>query len=155
MRFISYFNVYLSISYIFLLSSCSTVTSSPPPPEITFNIFADTQANSGGLFYFVIHRTNEKQFMSDVYQDIANNIFNESHNLENLGFFSVVPGMNQEFKIIQPSQGSISLYFLLTQPNPEWKKLISMPFQENYDINIKSDNQIYISEHKPWYLWFY
>lgn len=154
MRFISYWKVYSSITYIFLLSACSTVTSSSPPPEITFNVFSDSQANSGGLFYFVIHRTNEKQFVSEIYQDIASKIFNDSQNLENLGFFSVVPGINQECKITQPLQGSISLYFLLTQPNTEWKKLISMPFQENYDISIKSNNKIYISEHKPWYLWF-
>ena len=72
----------------------------------------------------------------------------------NLGVFSIAPGFNQECLITQPSQGSVSLYFLLTQPNTQWKKLISMPFQEIYDVKIRSDNQIDIADHKSWYSLF-
>jgi hypothetical protein len=154
MLFLSSWKVHVLIFLFFVLSACSTVPTPLAPPEIIFNVSSDIQANNGGLFYFVVRRSNEKQFMSDVYQDIASKVFTDLKDTDNLGVFSIAPGFNQECLITQPSQGSVSLYFLLTQPNTQWKKLISMPFQEIYDVKIRSDNQIDITDHKPWYSLF-
>ena len=154
MLFLSSWKVHVLIFLFFVLSACSTVPTPLPPPEIIFNVSSDIQANNGGLFYFVVRRSNEKQFMSDVYQDIASKVFTDLKDTDNLGVFSIAPGFNQECLITQPSQGSVSLYFLLTQPNTQWKKLISMPFQEIYDVKIRSDNQIDITAHKSWYSLF-
>jgi hypothetical protein len=154
MLLLSSWKVHVLIVLFFLLSACSTVPTSPTPPEIVFNVSSDVQANNDGLFYFVVRRSNEKQFMSDVYQDIAGKVFTDLQDTDNLGVFSIAPGFNQECLITQPSQGSVSLYFLLTQPNTQWKKLISMPFQEIYDVKIRSDNQIDITAHKSWYSLF-
>jgi hypothetical protein len=154
MLFLSSWKVHLLIFLFFVLSACSTVPTPLAPPEIIFNVSSDIQANNGGLFYFVVRRSNEKQFMSDVYQDIASKVFTDLKDTDNLGVFSIAPGFNQECLITQPSQGSVSLYFLLTQPNTQWKKLISMPFQEIYDVKIRSDNQIDITDHKSWYSLF-
>jgi hypothetical protein len=154
MLFLSSWTVHVLIFLFFVLSACSTVPTPLAPPEIIFNVSSDIQANNGGLFYFVVRRSNEKQFMSDVYQDIASKVFTDLKDTDNLGVFSIAPGFNQECLITQPSQGSVSLYFLLTQPNTQWKKLISMPFQEIYDVKIRSDNQIDITDHKSWYSLF-
>jgi|LakMenE01Jun11ns_1017448.scaffolds.fasta_scaffold9951112_2 hypothetical protein len=154
MLFLSSWKVHVLIFLFFVLSACSTVPTPLAPPEIIFNVSSDIQANNGGLFYFVVRRSNEKQFMSDVYQDIASKVFTDLKDTDNLGVFSIAPGFNQECLITQPSQGSVSLYFLLTQPNTQWKKLISMPFQEIYDVKIRSDNQIDITDHKSWYSLF-
>jgi hypothetical protein len=154
MLFLSSWKVHVLIFLFFVLSACSTVPTPLAPPDIIFNVSSDIQANNGGLFYFVVRRSNEKQFMSDVYQDIASKVFTDLKDTDNLGVFSIAPGFNQECLITQPSQGSVSLYFLLTQPNTQWKKLISMPFQEIYDVKIRSDNQIDITDHKSWYSLF-
>ena len=135
-----------------LLSACSS--SPAPPPSLVFNIKPDIQSNNGGLFYFVVRKANEKQFMQETYADVASKAFVDPVDPENLGIFSIVPGTKQMCEVSQPAQGSVALYFLLTQPSSQWKKLIAMPFQESYDINLKPNSQVEISEHKPWYSLF-
>jgi len=136
---------------VVLLSACSS--SPTPPPSLVFNVNPDIQANNGGLFYFVVRKANEKQFMLQTYADVASKAFSEPDDPDSLGVFSIVPGSKQECKVSQPTQGSVGLYFLLTQPGSQWKKLIAMPFQESYDIKLKANSQIEINEHH-WYSLF-
>ena len=135
-----------------LLSSCSSAPT--PQPDLVFNVKPAIQANNGGLFYFVVRKANEKQFMLETYADVASKAFSDPPDADSLGVFSIVPGSKQECKVSQPAQGTVALYFLLTQPGGQWKKLIAMPFQESYDIKIKANNQVLISEHKSWYSLF-
>ena len=135
-----------------LLSACSSAPV--PPPLLVFNVKPDIQANNGGLFYFVVRKANEKQFMLETYADVASKAFADPVDADSLGAFSIVPGSKQECKVSQPTQGTVALYFLLTQPGSQWKKLIAMPFQEHYDINLKANSQVEISEHKSWYSLF-
>jgi len=135
-----------------LLSACSSGPT--PPPSLVFNIKPDIQSNNGGLFYFVVRKANEKQFMQETYADVASKAFVDPIDPESLGVFSIVPGTKQMCEVSQPAQGSVALYFLLTQPSSQWKKLIAMPFQESYDINLRPNSQVEISEHKPWYSLF-
>jgi hypothetical protein len=137
---------------VVLLSACSSAPT--PPPPLVFNVKSDIQANNGGLFYFVVRKANEKQFMLQTYSDVANKAFADPVDLDSLGVFSIVPGSKQECKVSQPAQGTVALYFLLTKPSSQWKKLIAMPFQESYDIKIKANSRVEISEHKPWYSLF-
>ncbi|RIZ65914.1 MAG: hypothetical protein D0531_07140 [Methylococcales bacterium] len=135
-----------------LLSACSSAPT--PPPSLVFNIKPDIQANNGGLFYFVVRKANEKQFMQETYADVASKAFVDPVDPESLGIFSIVPGAKQVCEVSQPAQGSVALYFLLTQPSSQWKKLITMPFQESYDISLKPNSQVEIAEHKAWYSLF-
>ncbi len=135
-----------------LLSACSSAPT--PPPSLVFNIKPDIQANNGGLFYFVVRKANEKQFMQETYADVASKAFVDPVDPESLGIFSIVPGTKQVCEVSQPAQGSVALYFLLTQPSSQWKKLIAMPFQESYDINLKPNSQVEIAENKAWYSLF-
>jgi len=134
-----------------LFSACSSAPT--PPPSLVFNIKPDIQANNGGLFYFVVRKANEKQFM-ETYADVASKAFVDPVDPESLGIFSIVPGTKQVCEVSQPAQGSVALYFLLTQPGSQWKKLIAMPFQESYDISLKPNSQVEIAEHKAWYSLF-
>ena len=137
---------------VVLLSACSSAPT--PPPELVFNVKPDIQANNGGLFYFVVRKANEKQFMLQGYADVASKAFSDPADPDSLGVFSIVPGSKQECKVSQPAQGTVALYFLLTQPGSQWKKLIAMPFQESYDIKLKANSQVEISEHQSWYSLF-
>ncbi len=137
---------------VILLSACSSAPT--PPPTLVFNIKPDIQSNNGGLFYFVVRKANEKQFMQETYADVASKAFVDLVDPESLGIFSIVPGTKQVCEVSQPAQGSVALYFLLTQPGSQWKKLIAMPFQESYDISLKPNSQVEIAEHKAWYSLF-
>ena len=106
-----------------LLVSCSNAPTAPPPIE--FDISTDYQTNDGRLFYFVVRQVdNEKQFMQESYLNIANTAFS--------------------------SQRNIALYFLFTQPGSQWKKLLAMPFEEGYNINLKANNQVEIEKLGWW-----
>lgn len=135
-----------------LLTACSS--DPKPPPTLTFDVRTSMGANSGNLFYLVVRNVNEKQFMLDGYQDIAFRAFASPPDQNVLGVFSIVPGTKQECAVSQPAQGSVALYFLFTQPGSEWKKLLSMPFDLKYRVNLKANGNIEVLQHRPWYLWF-
>jgi hypothetical protein len=127
-----------------LLSACAG--GPEPPPPLKFNVRAEYQANNGRLFYLLIRGVNEKQFMLESYQDIAAKAFADPPDPSVLGVFSVVPGSKQECTVTQPAQGTVALYFLLTQPGQQWKRLLSTPLDDEYDIEVGADNQVRISE---------
>lgn len=138
-----------------LLAGCSSEPTQPPlPPPLTFNVSTQTQTNNGGLFYIVARSVNEKQFMLETYQDIAGKTFADPPDSTVLGVFSIVPGVDQECAITPPAQGSVALYFLLTQPDSQWKQLLSPPFANVYRTNLTAAGQIEISEQKSWYSLF-
>ena len=106
------------------------------------------------MFYFVVRTANEKQFMLEGYQDIANKAFADPPDPNVLGVFSIVPGKEQEYSVNQPTQGGVALYFLLTHPaGPQWKKLLSLPLKEEYEINIPANDQIQVNENKSFWSW--
>jgi len=135
-----------------LLAACSG--DPKPPPPLAFEVSADTQVNHGALFYLVVRNVNEKQFMLDSYQDVAGKAFSDPPDPNGLGVFSIVPGTRQECLVSPPAQGMIALYFLLTQPASQWKKLLSLPLADRYNINLTATGQVDIAVAKPWYSWF-
>jgi hypothetical protein len=68
--------------------------------------------------------------------------------------FSVVPGANQDYTIVQPAEGMIGLYFLLTKPGSQWKKLLTIPFESNYDVILDPTGKIVVRKSKHWYSLF-
>ncbi|MGZ4953760.1 MAG: hypothetical protein ACXV8Q_01495 [Methylobacter sp.] len=142
----------LSLIVAVLLTACSS--DPKPPPSLVFDVKADSQANNGGLFYFIVASVNEKQFMLESYQNVASKAFSSPPDPSALGIFSIVPGTKQQCVVSQPAQGTVALFFLFTQPGSQWKKLLSMPFETKYDINLRANSQVEISEHKSWYSWF-
>lgn len=143
---------FLILIAVALLTACS---SDPvPPPMVAFDITADYQANDGRLFYCVVRNANEKQFMLDSYQEVANKAFSDPPDPSVLGVFSIVPGTGQLYTVNQPAQGNMGLYFLFTQPGSQWKKLLSIPFEEKYSVELKENNQVTIKGDKDWFSWF-
>ena len=152
MKLLLMFKVYILLTVITFLLACSS-TPEPPPP-LGLNISVNIQANNGELFYVVAKTTNEKGFMLDSYENIANLAFSDNPEPEKLSVFSVVPGTNQDYTIVQPAEGMIGLYFLLTKPGSQWKKLLTIPFESNYDVLLDATGKIVIRKSKHWYSLF-
>ncbi|MEY3787062.1 MAG: hypothetical protein RLZ75_1269 [Pseudomonadota bacterium] len=144
--------IFLLLVTTLLLTACSSAPK--PPPPLVFNVKANSQTNNGGLFYFVVRSANEKEFMLESYRDVASKAFSDPPDPGVLGVFSIVPGTKQECVLSQPTQSFVALYFLFTEPGSQWKKLISMPFEDKYTINLKANSQVEIKESKSWYSWF-
>lgn len=152
MKLLLMFKVYILLTVITFLLACSS-TPEPPPP-LGLNISVNIQANNSELFYVVAKTTNEKGFMLDSYENIANLAFSDNPEPERLSVFSVVPGTNQDYTIVQPAEGMIGLYFLLTKPGSQWKKLLTIPFESNYDVLLDATGKIVIRKSKHWYSLF-
>jgi hypothetical protein len=152
MKLLLMFKVFILLTVITFLLACSS-TPEPPPP-LGLNISVNIQANNGELFYVVAKTTNEKGFMLDSYENMANLAFSDNPEPERLSVFSVVPGTNQDCTIVQPAEGMIGLYFLLTKPGSQWKKLLTIPFESNYDVLLDATGKIVIRKSKHWYSLF-
>ena len=146
---LSSWTIFSSLILATLLTAC--VSDPTPPPPVRFEITADYQTNNSRLFYFVARTTNDKQFMLESYQDVANKAFSDPQDPSVLGVFSIVPGTKQEYSVSLPAQGAVALYFLFTQPGTQWKKLLSVPLKDKYDINLTPTSQVEIIEDKSWF----
>jgi hypothetical protein len=146
---ISSWTLFSSLILAILLTACASDPTPPPPVE--FEITADHQTNNSRLFYFVVRTANDKQFMLESYQDVANKAFSDPQDPSVLGVFSIVPGTKQEYNFSLPAQGAIALYFLFTQPGTQWKKLLSVPIQNKYNIRLTPTSQVEIIENKDWF----
>ena len=146
---ISSWTIFYSLILALMLSACASEPT--PPPPVGFEVTADHLTNNSRLFYFVVRSATEKKFMLEGYQDIANKAFADPQDPDVLGVFSIVPGTKQVYNIKLPAQGTVALYFLFTQPGTQWKKLLSLPLNEKYNINLKPDNQVQIIEDKGWF----
>lgn len=141
---------------IFIITILLVGCSSDPiaPPVLGFEVTADPQTNNNRLFYLVVRSANEKQFMLEGYQDVAQKAFSDPPDAGVLGVFPIIPGTTQNYTVNQPAQGTIALYFLFTQPSLQWKKLLGLPFEEEYNIDLKENSQVYIKEKKGGFSWF-
>lgn len=151
MAHLSSWKITLSLLVLFLFAACSSEPT--PPPPMVFNVAANPQTNGGDLFYFVVRRANEKQFMLESYQDVAGKTFSDPPDPNTVGVFSIVPGTKQECEVSQPAQGTLALYFLFTQPDSQWKKLLSLPLEDKYLVNLTATSKVEIKDNH-WYSWF-
>lgn len=137
------------IAFLLLLSGCSSDGAKPLPP-LGFTVKSEIRTNNGNLFYFLVRNVNEKQFMVESYQEVAGKAFSDPADPNVLGVYSIVPGVEEEVSSVKPAQNLAALYFMFTQPGAQWKKLLSLPLADRYDVKISGDNQVEISEHSFW-----
>lgn len=143
------------LSGLLLLCTGCGSSSPKPPPMLSLSVDAQSSANGGKLFYFLVRNVNEKQFVLDTYQEVAKKAFADPPDPSVLGVYTVVPGNHQDLSLPKPNQGQTALYFLFTQPGTHWKTLLSEPLADAYSLHIPTGNQLYMQAGKPWWdsLW--
>ncbi|MCE5335604.1 MAG: hypothetical protein LLG06_13555 [Desulfobacteraceae bacterium] len=129
---------------IFLLLSvvvCSVGCSGkrPPPPQMKLYVETDQSINNGQLFYLLLRAVTDKQFLTESYQTVAGVVFADPPDKTVIGSHVILPGLYQEFKVIQPEEGPVAFYFFFTEPGDQWKKLIEQPLAKAYNVKIKGD----------------
>lgn len=138
-----------------LLSACASSGPEPPPP-LSLSITSQYTTNAGKLFYMVVRSVNEKQFIIDNYTDVAGKAFMDPPDAAQLGIYSIIPGDDSVIELKQPPQnGLVGVYFLFTQPGLQWKKLLSPPMAERYDISFTGGSQVSLLPHRSFWsrLW--
>lgn len=122
-----------------MLSGCGGGKSAPAPKPMDLDVKVGSAANDGKVFYMVVRSLTDKQFMTDSYQDVAGLAFSEPPDPSVLGTFALIPGKNETLKVMKPTQNSLALYFLFTNPSDQWKNIEGQPLAKAYSVALGKD----------------
>ncbi len=111
----------------------------PPPPQMKLFVESEQAMNNGQLFYLVVRAVTDKQFLTESYQTVAGLVFADPPDKTVISSHVVLPGINQEFQVIQPEESPVGFFFMLTEPGDQWKKLVEQPLAKEYVIRIHKD----------------
>ncbi len=107
---------------------------------MTLEIKPKATANNGQIFYMVVRSTNEKQYLTETYANIAAIVFADPPDANVLGAFPIFPGKNEKIKVVQPRQNPVAFYFLFTDPSDDWRYLMAQPLASTYEITIERNS---------------
>ena len=124
-------------------ATCGWSCGGKLPPQIIFTINPDTGANSGQPFYVVVRTVNEKKFLVESYQNIAEMVFSDPPDPSILAWQVVLPGSSQEIKIEKPTKAPVAVYAMFTEPGDKWKVMLKMPVVSEYEILLKNNQLLY------------
>lgn len=111
-----------------------------PPPEIVFTINSESDTNQGQPFYCAMRSVNANQFLTESYDGVANMLFANPPNASVLASLVILPGEDQEIKIIKPDKVDIGLYCFFTEPGEPWKIKLNQPLGEEYGVTLGKNN---------------
>jgi len=110
-----------------------------PPPAIVFSIESESDTNQGQPFHCAMRSVNANQFLSESYDGVANMLFANPPNASVLASLVILPGEDQEIKIIKPDKVDIGLYCFFTEPGEPWKIRLDQPLGDEYEVVLGED----------------
>lgn len=132
-----------------LLSACASDGPEPPKP-VTLYVSASPDTNDSRMVYMVIRNVNEKQFIDEPYNLVADKAFPKSEDPTLLGAHPVFPGEKITFNFTTPVKGNAAVYFLFTNPGSHWKTLLETPIQSDYGISLSGPNSVVVGDKPGW-----
>lgn len=109
--------------------------------SIKFTFESVEKTNDSRSMYVVIRTVNNKDFMIESYDQIADMVYGDSPEQGFIVSYVILPGKEKNVTITKPEDSAIAVYALFTQPGKKWKMLIKAPFEKAYDIKLL-DNSI-------------
>lgn len=106
--------------------------------------------NNGQLFYLVVRAVTDKQFLTESYQTVAGLVFADPPDKTVISSHVILPGITQEFQVIQPEESPVGFFFMLTEPGDQWKKLIEQPLAKEYMIRIHKGGIMVTARRSGW-----
>ena len=117
-----------------------------PLEEITLSIESDADANDGQPLGMMIREVNSKRFLTDGYDEIAGMAHTDPRDENLLEWCMLLPGKNEEIKIVKPSKSDIGIYCLFTQPGENWRLMLKSPLGDRYKIMVRKNSLEYERE---------
>lgn len=102
--------------------------------EITIGIKTNENINGGTPFYVIVKEVNTEKFLQDQYDDIANELTQNTNSKEIITKKLVLPGQALKLNLSDTKDKLYGAYFLFTEPDREWKFLINSESTECLDI---------------------
>lgn len=117
-----------------VLVGCITACSSTPRVKLVIDPAADT--NDQLPCYLVVRAVDEKRFMADPYQSIADLVMSPDDSV--LQSTVVFPGQSAELEIEVPEKGQLAAYVLFTYPDGDWKTLLPDPPPSKVKLSLRA-----------------
>ncbi len=122
-------------------TGCSNIMNLMDSDSIKFSFESEEETNDGRSMYVVIRTVNNKNFMIESYDQIADMVYGDSPDKGFIVSYVILPGKEKNVTISKPEDSAIAVYALFTHPGEKWKTLIKAPFEKAYDIKLL-DNSI-------------
>lgn len=125
------------VSACLLLSACGGSKKVNTARTLSFNV-ESKGVNDGRTFYVVVRPTDEASFMTSSYDQITKLV--EAKENDFLAMELIWPKWSRTIDISVPKDQSIAVYCLFTEPNADWKVLLTPPLKKNYVLNLGDSN---------------
>jgi predicted component of type VI protein secretion system len=139
-NFINYCLIIVVLSFtVIMMQACS---GPKYVKKVDFTLIADEKANGERSVYIVIRKMNQKVFLSESYDDVANTVFAEPRDQSLLAWRILMPGQEEKIKleIIKPDEVNIGVYGLFANPGKNWKLLLETPLESKYSIKVRESD---------------
>lgn len=117
------------------LSACSAST-----PRVKVMIEPAADANDELPCYLLIRAVDEKSFIADPYQTIADLVMSPDASV--LQSAVIFPGQPAEFEVMLPEKGQLAAYVLFTHPDGDWKALLPSRPPAQVTLSLRSSRLI-------------
>ncbi len=125
------------VSTCLLLGACGGASKVNTTRSLSFNL-ESAGVNDGRTFYVVVRPTDEASFMTASYDQVTKLV--EAKENDFLAMELMWPKWSRSFEINVPKDQAIAVYCLFTEPNADWKILLTPPLKRNYILNIGDSN---------------
>ena len=96
-----------------------------------------SQATNGGEpFYVVVRSSGSDALASSDYKSIASNVFRSTAESTVLSKEVLLPGQISHLEIRTPDEDNIAVYFLFTDPGPNWYYMFRNPLPSEAKISL-------------------
>lgn len=117
-----------------MLAGCLAACSSAPKIKLVIEPAADT--NDQLPCYLVVRAVDEKRFMADPYQSVADLVMTPDDSV--LQSTVVFPGQSAEVEVDVPEKGQVAAYVLFTYPDGDWKTLLPDPPPPKVTLSLRA-----------------
>ena len=114
-----------------------TGCSSGAANGMNINVEAPRSVNGGLPMRMLVRNLDSATFVAESYPAAAAKVVTPDPTV--LKSEVVYPGVNLSVSVTKPEKGELGVYFFFTTPGPEWKVLLSAPFDKTVIIKLGAD----------------
>ena len=118
-----------------------TVMSSGCASSLRFSVTAESGTNKNAPVYLVVRSVDGQTFLAEHYNAVAEKVFQGTPDKSILERKIIFPGQTETIRIDTPSEGSLGVYVLFSEPGENWRIPLQAHFPEEVVISL-GKNQI-------------
>lgn len=124
--------------YRVMLSTMTVLLVGCGSSQIGIYVESTETTNSKRPFYLVIRAVDQKDYVSESYQEVADKVFHDPAKTV-LKTEVIYPGRTAAVTLDMPEQLPLGIYFLFTEPGTLWKSFIPQPLPSSIEFQLEGN----------------